>query len=403
VIIGIPKETCPGERRVGMVPQNIAALVKLGRTIIIESGAGSLAGYDDSAYVDSGAEIVSRKDVFTRADIIIQVQTPGLNKDTGADDLAQLSEGKILIGMMDPLANPEFAQDLVAAKVTGIAMELIPRITRAQSMDVLSSNAMIAGYKAVLIGASELGSMFPMNMTAAGTLNPARVLIMGVGVAGLQACATAKRLGGVVEAYDVRPAAREQILSVGAKPVELNIEAEDTETTGGYAKEQSADFIQRQQVAMTNVLSQQDVVITTAAVPGKKSPILITAEMVQGMKPGAVIVDLASEKGGNCELTKLDEIVVVNGVKIIGPKNVPSTVATHASQMYGKNIENLLAHLIDDEGNLTFDYEDEIISETVVSLNGDVPQVRMRALLGLPELAVAEVVADDAVDSADQA
>jgi NAD(P) transhydrogenase subunit alpha len=235
-------------------------------------------------------------------------------------------------------------------------------------------------------------------MTAAGTLNPARAFIMGAGVAGLQACATAKRLGAVVEAYDVRPAAREQILSVGAKPVELNIEAENTETSGGYAKEQSADFIAKQQAAMADVLSQQDVVITTAAVPGKKSPILITADMVQKMKPGAVIVDLAAEKGGNCELTQLGETVVVNGVKIIGPKNVPSTVASHASQMYGKNIENLLAHLVDDEGNLNLDYEDEIIRETVVSLEGDVPQVRMRELLGMPELPVKES-ADEAADA----
>jgi NAD(P) transhydrogenase subunit alpha len=400
VIIGIPKETCPGECRVGMVPQNVAALTKQGRTIIVESGAGILAGHADAAYTLAGAEIVNRKDIFDRADIVVQVQTPGLNLDTGADDLASLKADQIVIGMMDPLANPEFAQQLADKKITGVAMELIPRITRAQSMDVLSSNAMISGYKAVLIGASNLGSMLPMNMTAAGTLNPARVLIMGVGVAGLQACATAKRLGGVVEAYDVRPAAREQILSVGAKPVELNIEAEDTETQGGYAKEQSADFIMRQQAAMTDVLSQQDIVITTAAVPGKKSPILITADMVKGMKPGAVIVDLACEKGGNCELTKLDEIVVENGVKIVGPKNIPSTVATHASQMYGKNIENLLTHLISEEGQLHFDYEDEIVRETVVSLNGEVPQARLRDLLGLPALPTPDTT-EESEESAD--
>lgn len=406
MIIGIPKETCPGECRVGMIPQNVAALTKLGRTVIVESEAGILAGHTDAAYTSAGAEIVNRKDVFDRAEIVVQVQTPGLNQDTGADDLALLKAGQIVVGMMDPLANPEFAQQLADKKITGVAMELIPRITRAQSMDVLSSNAMIAGYKAVLIGASNLGSMLPMNMTAAGTLKPARVLIMGVGVAGLQACATAKRLGGVVEAYDVRPAAREQILSVGAKPVELNIEAEDTETQGGYAKEQSADFIARQQAAMTDVLSQQDIVITTAAVPGKKSPILITADMVKGMKPGAVIVDLACEKGGNCELTKLDEIVVENGVKIVGPKNVPSTVAAHASQMYGKNIENLLSHLINEEGQLHFDYEDEIVRETVVSLNGEIPQARMRDLLGLAALPTpdtTEVAVESADASADKA
>ncbi|GAA5317487.1 MAG: NAD(P) transhydrogenase subunit alpha [Candidatus Pelagadaptatus aseana] len=396
MIIGIPKETCPGENRVGLIPQNVAALVKLGRDVIIETGAGDAAGHADAAYTEAGASVVSRAEVFEKAEIVVQVQTPGLNEDTGAEDLNSIKSGQVLVGMMDPLANPEFAKTLADKQVTGVAMELIPRITRAQSMDVLSSNAMIAGYKAVLIAASELPSMFPMNMTAAGTLSPARAFIMGAGVAGLQACATAKRLGAVVEAYDVRPAAREQILSVGAKPVELNIEAEDTETSGGYAKEASADFIAKQQAAMADVLSQQDVVITTAAVPGKKSPILVTAEMVNKMKPGSVIVDLAAEKGGNCELTKLGEIVVVNGVKIVGPKNVPSTVASHASQMYGKNIENLLAHLIDEEGNLNLDYEDEIIRETVVSLNGDVPQPRMRDLLGMPELPSETAEAADA-------
>ena len=394
MIIGIPRETCPGECRVGLIPQNVSALTKLGRSIIVESGAGEAAGHSDAAYEDAGAKIVNRDQIFTDAEIIVQVQTPGLNQDTGADDLAQLQSGKVLVGMMDPLANPEFADALAQKNVTGVAMELIPRITRAQAMDVLSSNAMIAGYKSVLVGASEVAAMFPMNMTAAGTLNPCRVFIMGAGVAGLQACATAKRLGAVVEAYDVRPAAREQILSVGAKPVELNIKADDTEGSGGYAKEQSAEFIKAQQAAMADVLSQQDVVITTAAVPGKKSPILVTAEMVTKMKPGAVIVDLAAEKGGNCELTQLGETVIENGVKIIGPKNLTSTVAAHASQMYGKNIENLLALLIDDEGNLNLDFEDEIVSETVVSMDGDVPHARMRDLLGKEPLPQPETPTD---------
>lgn len=400
MIIGVPKETCPGENRVALIPQNVKALTGLGRQILVEHGAGEAAGHSDAAYQEAGASLTDRDSLFEQADIITQVQTPGLNQDTGDADLASLPSGKVLVGMMDPLANPEFAQTLAGKNVTGIAMELIPRITRAQAMDVLSSNAMIAGYKAVLIGASELASMFPMNMTAAGTLNPARVFVMGAGVAGLQACATAKRLGGVVEAYDVRPAAREQILSVGAKPVELDIKADDTEGSGGYAKEQSAEFIKAQQAAMADVLAQQDVVITTAAVPGKKSPILVTAEMVKTMKPGAVIVDLAAEKGGNCELTQLGEVVIENGVKILGPKNVPSTVANHSSQMYGKNIENLLAHLIDDDGNLNLDFEDEIISETVVSLNGDVPHGRMRDLLGLPEQAQAAKEPENSTENA---
>lgn len=388
MIIGIPRETCPGESRVSLVPQNVSALVKKGRSVIVESGAGLAAGHSDQAYEAAGATIATeRKQVFAQADIIVQVQTPGLNLKTGESDLTDLPANKILIGMMDPLSNPEFAKTLAAKQVTGIAMELIPRITRAQAMDVLSSNAMVAGYKGVLLGASELASMFPLSMTAAGTLNPARVFVMGVGVAGLQACSTAKRLGAVVEAYDVRPAAREQILSVGAKPVELNIKAEDTETSGGYAKEQSAEFIKAQQAAMAGILAQQDVVITTAAIQGKRSPILITAEMVQSMKPGAVIVDLAAEKGGNCELTKLGETVVVNGVKIIGTDNLAATVPGHASQMYGKNVENLLNLLIDKDGKLNLDMSDEIINNVVVSLNGDVPLARLRELLNLPALA----------------
>lgn len=388
MIIGIPRETCPGESRVSLVPQNVSALVKKGRSVIVESGAGLAAGHSDQAYEAAGATIATeRKQVFEKADIIVQVQTPGLNLKTGESDLADLPANKLLIGMMDPLSNPEFAKTLAAKQVTGIAMELIPRITRAQAMDVLSSNAMVAGYKGVLLGATELASMFPLSMTAAGTLNPARVFVMGVGVAGLQACSTAKRLGAVVEAYDVRPAAREQILSVGAKPVELNIQAEDTETSGGYAKEQSAEFIKAQQAAMAGILAQQDVVITTAAIQGKRSPILITAEMVQSMKPGAVIVDLAAEKGGNCELTKLGETVVVNGVKIIGTDNLAATVPAHASQMYGKNVENLLNLLIDKEGQLNLDMSDEIINNVVVSLNGDVPLPRLRELLNLPALA----------------
>jgi proton-translocating NAD(P)+ transhydrogenase subunit alpha len=392
VIIGVPKEARAGESRVGLIPANVAALVKLGREILIEPGAGTQAGHSDQAYEEAGAKLQDRNSIFSQADIIVQVQTPGFTQEDPEGDLDKLRDNQILVGMMDPLANPEFAQTLADRKVTGVAMELIPRITRAQAMDVLSSMAMIAGYKAVLIGAEKSQQMFPMNMTAAGTLKPARAFIMGAGVAGLQACATAKRLGAVVEAYDVRPAAREQILSVGAKPVELDIKAENTETSGGYAKEQSAEFIKAQQAAMAEVLSQQDIVITTAAVPGKKSPILITAEMVKTMKPGAIIVDLAAEKGGNCELTEQDKEVVINGVTILGPSHVPASVAHHSSQMYGKNIENLLAHLVNDEGNINLDFEDEIVHDTVVSLNGEVVQPRLKELLGIaqPEPATAE-------------
>lgn len=386
MIIGVPKETCPGECRVGLSPTNAAALVKQEHTVLLETGAGLASGYPDAAYEKAGVSLVDRGDLFARADLVIQVQTPGLNLDTGTDDVGMLRAGQILVGMMDPLANPEFARTLAEKQVTGVAVELIPRITRAQAMDVLSSMAMIAGYKAVLVAANECPTMFPMNMTAAGTLNPARVFIMGAGVAGLQACATARRLGAVVEAYDVRPAAREQILSVGAKPIELDLEAEDTEGQSGYAKAQSEDFLRRQREAMAEILARQDVVITTASVPGTKAPVLITTQMAHAMKPGSVIVDLAAEKGGNCELTRLGETVIENGVKILGPKNITSTVANNASQMYGKNVENLLKHLIDEEGGLQLDYEDEIIRETVVSHDGEVTNPRLRGLLELPAL-----------------
>ncbi|MCU5787226.1 NAD(P)(+) transhydrogenase [Alcanivorax marinus] len=301
-----------------------------------------------------------------------------------------LKADQFLIGMTDPLANPQFAQTLADHKVTGIALELVPRITRAQSMDVLSSMAMIAGYKCVLLAANASHRMFPMNMTAAGTLNASRVFVMGAGVAGLQACATAKRLGAIVEAYDVRPAAREQILSVGAKPVELDLDTGEAEGSGGYAKAQGEDFLKRQRELMTEVIKEMDVVVTTAAVPGAKSPILVTADMVKAMKPGSVIVDLAAERGGNCELTRAGETVVEHGVTIIGPTNVPSSVAFHASQMFGKNMENLLNLLLDDNGDLQLDFEDQIVADTVISHNGDVPQARLREMLGLPELKKAE-------------
>jgi len=396
VIIGVPKEICPGETRVALTPANVGTLLKKKQDlkILLESGAGEAAGYPDAAYTDAGAEIAERDAVF-KADVLLQVQTPGSNTQNGDQDLAAYHEGQVVIGMMDPLANPSFASTLAANKVTGVALELVPRITRAQAMDVLSSMAMIAGYKAVLTAAATSNRMFPMNMTAAGTLNASRVFIMGVGVAGLQACATAKRLGAIVEAYDVRPAAREQILSVGAKPVELDLDTSAAEGSGGYAKAQGEDFLKRQRELMTEVIKEMDVVITTAAVPGAKSPILVTADMVKAMKPGAVIIDLAAERGGNCELTQQGKTVVEHGVTIVGPENVPSSVAHHASQMFGKNIENLLALLITDEGQMNLDFEDQIVQDTGVAHNGDVPQARMRELLDLEPLAKPEADADE--------
>lgn len=385
--LGLLKESQADEKRVALIPANVTRLIKKNLQILVESGAGESAGFSDQQYQEAGAIITPREQVFEQADIITVVNCKG----SQFDEIKTLAKAnQLFIGMMDPLAHPDNATALAATGTTAIALELVPRITRAQSMDILSSMATIAGYKAVLLAAHKAPRMFPMMMTAAGTLKPARAFIMGVGVAGLQACATAKRLGAVVEAYDIRPAAREQILSVGAKPVELDLETENTETKGGYAAEQSDDFIKRQQQAMTNVLAQQDIVITTAAIPGRKAPVLITKAMVEGMKPGTIIVDLAAETGGNCELTRLDETVVHNGVTILGPSNVPGTAATHASQMYGTNIENLLKLLVDNDGQLHLDFDDEIVRDTVVVHQGEVVNARIRSLLGMPDIAAPE-------------
>lgn len=379
--LGIPKESHVGESRVALIPANVARLLKKNVQVLVESNAGSKAGFTDEDYIAAGATVASREQVLSDADVITVVNAKG-------EQLAELKTSikpeQIIIGMMDPLAQPKNAQAIAETGATAVALELVPRITRAQSMDILSSMATIAGYKAVLLAAHKAPRLFPMMMTAAGTLKPARAFIMGVGVAGLQACATAKRLGAVVEAYDIRPAAREQIISVGAKPVELDLEAENTETKGGYAAEQSDDFLKRQQQAMANVLAQQDIVITTAAIPGRKAPILITKEMVDGMKSGTIIVDLAAETGGNCELTEVDKEVIYKGVTILGPSNVPGSAANHASQMYGTNIENLLKLIVDNDGVLHLDFDDEIVHDTVVAHKGEVASARLRDLLGLP-------------------
>ncbi len=384
--LGLPKESHADEKRVALIPANVTRLIKKNLQILVESGAGLAAGFSDQAYQEAGAVIANRDEVLG-ADIITLVNLKG---EQFEEIKAKAKPQQLFIGIMDPLAQPENAAALAQTGTSALALELVPRITRAQSMDILSSMATIAGYKAVLLAAHEAPRMFPMMMTAAGTLKPARAFIMGVGVAGLQACATAKRLGAVVEAYDIRPAAREQILSVGAKPVELDLETENTETKGGYAAEQSDDFLKRQQQAMANVLAQQDIVITTAAIPGRKAPVLITKEMVDAMKPGTVIVDLAAETGGNCELTELDQTVVHNGVTILGPSNVPGSAATHASQMYGTNIENLLKLIVDNEGQLNLDFDDEIVRDTVVAHQGEVANARLRDLLSLPPLAATE-------------
>ena len=391
MIIGIPAEIKTAEKRVAMSPANVQSLTDKGVKVLFQTNAGDAAGYPDTLYTEAGATIsTDRAEIFAQADIILQVQSFGSNNENSEADLASLRSGQMVIGMMDPLASPQAAQAVADKGATAIALELVPRISRAQSMDVLSSMATLAGYKAVLMGASAAPRIFPMLMTAAGTLQPARVLIMGVGVAGLQACATAKRLGAVVEAYDVRPAAREQIISVGAKPVELDLDTGESEGAGGYAKAQGEDFLKRQRELMTAVVAEQDIIITTAAIPGAKSPILVTEDMVKAMKPGSVIVDLAAERGGNCDLTEQGKTVVAHGVTILGPENVPSDLAHHASQMYGKNMQTLLELILDEEGNLNLDFNDEIVAGTVVAHKGEVPHPHMRKLLGLPEIKASE-------------
>jgi len=374
--IGVPTEQFPGEHRVALVPASIAPLKKAGFDVVVERGAGARAGFPDSAYEEKGAQIAaSRADVFG-ADVVVQVR---------AGDVALMRQGQIVIGMADPLGAPETVRGIAGRGVTAFALELIPRITRAQSMDVLSSMATIAGYKAVLLAANTLPRMFPLLTTAAGTVTPAHVFIVGVGVAGLQAIATARKLGAVVEAYDVRPAVKEQVQSVGAKFVELPLETGGAEDKGGYAKAQDEAFYQRQREMMARVVAGNDVVITTAVVPGKKAPVLVTAEMVRGMAPGSVIVDLAAERGGNCELTRADEVVVEKGVTILGPTNLPSTVPYHASQMYAKNVTTFLLHLVKD-GAVKLDPADEITRDTLIAQGGEVVNARVRQALGLPEL-----------------
>ena len=384
MIVGIPKETCAGERRVAVIPAIVPALTKKGIDVRVEAGAGDAAGFPDAAYVEKGARVVSREDVFREADVVLQVRSVGSNPDALRTDAPLLRRGQTVIGFTDPLSEPAAAKALAGTGVTSFSMELIPRITRAQSMDALSSMATIAGYKAVLLAANTLPRMFPMMMTAAGTLKPAKAFIVGAGVAGLSAIATAKRLGAVVEAYDVRPAVKEQVHSLGAKFVELELDTAASEDKGGYAKAQDESFYKRQREMMLKVVAGSDVVITTAAIPGRKAPILITEEMVRGMAPASVIVDLAAERGGNCELTKPGEVTVAHGVTLIGSLNLPATVPYHASQMYAKNITTLLLLMVDKEGKLGFDRGDEIIRETMVTHGGDVVHARVRELLGLP-------------------
>lgn len=385
MIVAAVKETFPGERRVALVPASVAPLVKAGWEVRIEAGAGLSAGFPDERYAEKGAKIVSRDEALA-ADCLLQVRAGGANLEQGQTDLERLHAGQVVIGMCDPLGMPGHAQVVAEKGVTLFSLELVPRITRAQSMDVLSSQATIAGYRAVLLAAITLPKMFPMMTTAAGTITPAKVFVVGAGVAGLQAIASARRLGAVVSAYDVRAAVKEQVQSLGGKFVEMGLEAGQGEAQGGYAKAMDEEFYRKQRELMTKVVAENDVVITTAAVPGKKAPTLITREMVAGMAPGSVVVDVAAERGGNCELTVPGETIVENGVTILGPANLPSEVPYHASQMFAKNAVTFLAHLASD-GQFHFDPDDEITRETLVAKDGQVVQAKVRELLGLPDLA----------------
>lgn len=385
MIVAVLKETHPSERRVALIPSGVTQLSKAGCQILVQSGAGVSAGYSDQQFLQSGAKIVNDRQAAFDSEVILQVRSLGANLEAGRDDLEQLSSGQLLIGTCDPLGEPQAIADVARTGASQIALELIPRISRAQSMDVLSSMATIAGYRAVLLAAVEIPRMFPLLMTAAGTLSPARVFVIGAGVAGLQAIATARRLGAVVNAYDVRPAVREQVESLGAKFVEMELDAAESEDTGGYAKTLDETFYQKQRELMSCVVAESDVVITTAAIPGKSSPLLITADAVAKMKPGSVIVDLAAERGGNCELTQADQVVHTHEVTILGPTNLPSEVPTHASQMFSKNVTTLLDHLIQD-GKLLWDLEDEITRETVVARAGQIVHPAIRERLGLAPL-----------------
>jgi len=387
LIIGVPKEIYPGERRVSLVPLVVPNLTKAGFEVAVETGAGVQAGYPDNLYTDKGAKIVpTRAVLFQTADIITQVLCYGANDLTGKADIPLLRKDQILIGFLRPLGSLEVVQQIAATGAMAFAVELMPRTTRAQAMDALSTMASIAGYKSVLITADTLPRILPMMTTAAGTVTPARVLILGVGVAGLQAIATARRLGAVVSAYDVRPAVKEQVQSLGGRFVELPIEAKDAQDARGYATAQDESFYQRQRELLGKVVAENDIVITTAVIPGKKAPVLVTADMVKGMIPGSVILDLAAERGGNCELTKPGETSVQHGVTIIGRYNIASTAPYHASQLYARNLTNFLLHIVKEQ-KLALNLEDEIVRDTLLTRGGEVANARVREFFSLPELA----------------
>src|SRR5208282_2131281 len=386
MIVGVPKESFPGERRVALVPAAIPNLAKAKLDVVVEAGAGYEAGFRDADYEAKGVKVLpDRAAVFGAADIIVQVLCHGSNDKTGKADVPLYRKGQVLVGFLRPFGNLETLEDIANAGVTSFSIELMPRTTRAQSMDALSSMATLCGYKAVLLSADLLPRMLPMLTTAAGTITPARVLVIGAGVAGLQAIATARRLGAVTSAYDLRPAAKEQVESLGGRFVELPIEAKDAEDARGYARAQDDSFYLKQRELLGRVVAESDVVITAAVIPGKKSPVLVTKEMVAKMAPGSVIMDLAAERGGNCELTRPGEKIVEHGVTIVGWFNLASSVPYNASQLYARNIGAFLAHLMQD-GKLRLNPEDEIIRETLVTRDGQIVNQRVREFFKLPAL-----------------
>jgi NAD(P) transhydrogenase subunit alpha len=384
MIVGVPKESFPGERRVALVPAVIPSLIKAGFEVAVESGAGAAAGYPDAEYAGKGGRILpQRAELFGAADVILQVLCYGSNDVTGQLDMPLLRRGQVLIGFLRPLGSIETVQEIASAGVSAFSIEFMPRSTRAQSMDALSSMATICGYKAVLLAADRLPRLFPMLTTAAGTITPARVFIIGAGVAGLQAIATARRLGAVTSAYDMRPAAKEQVQSLGGRFVELPVEAKDAQDARGYARAQDESFYQRQRELLGRVVAESDVVISAAVIPGKKAPVLVTRDMVERMAPGSVIVDVAAERGGNCELTQANQIVVEHGVTIVGYINMASSVPYHASQMYARNVAAFLLHLTKN-GKIEINKEDEITRETLVTEGGEVVNARVREFFSLP-------------------
>jgi NAD(P) transhydrogenase subunit alpha len=377
--VGVPKETFPGERRVAISPASLPALTKSGIEVLLQAGAGETAGYPDSAYEVKGAKIVASRELVFQADAVVQVRAAGENLHHGREDLQWMRPGQWIVASCDALSNRDASEAIAKTGATLFALELIPRITRAQSMDILTSQATIAGYRAVLTAAMELHKLFPMMMTAAGTLAAAKIFVLGAGVAGLQAIATSKRMGGIVYGYDLRTACREQVESLGGKFVELQIASANSEDKGGYAKAMDEEFYRQQRAQLAQTVAQCDVVISTAAIPGRKSPLLVTADAVRSMQPGSVVIDLAAQRGGNCELTQADKRVTDSGVTILGPTNIASDAAYHASLMFGNNVTKFLQNMVK-AGQANINMEDEIVRETMVTRDGQLVHPKLQSI-----------------------